>query len=64
MSFIPPVVPPTPLDYEVARAKQDELEVKAARYAQLHPSDHGGEESVGPIGRALRRVRAALASRR
>ena len=61
MSFIPPVS--TPLDRELAHAKQDEIEAKAARYAQLHPDGPDHTPSVGPIGRALRRVRAALVRR-
>ena len=30
--------PPSPLDNELAHAKQHDLEEKAARYSQLHPA--------------------------
>jgi hypothetical protein len=47
----------------MSHAKQQEIEAKAARYAQLHPDEDGRDPSVGAIGRALRRVRAAFARR-
>lgn len=64
MSFIPPVHGPSPLDNELARAKQDEIEVKAERYAQLHPDDPDRGARGGPVGRALSRIRATLTGRR
>jgi hypothetical protein len=64
MSFLPPVTPPTPLDSELAHARQQELEEKAARYAQLHPDDGLGETSAGIIRRTLSRIRAALSGHR
>lgn len=55
---------PTPLDNEMAHAKQHELEAKGARYSQLHPDDGSHEASVGVVGRAIGRIRAAFAGRR
>jgi hypothetical protein len=56
--------PPPPRDSESARARQYEVEEKAARYSQLHPEYVARETSVGVIRRALSRIRAALAGRR
>ncbi len=55
---------PTPLDNEMARATQHDLEAKAARYSKLHPGDGSEEASVGVVARAISRIRAALAGRR
>jgi hypothetical protein len=64
MSFIPPIHGPSPLDNELVHAKQAEIEAKVERYAQLHPYDPDRETRGGPVGRALRRVRAAITGRR
>jgi hypothetical protein len=50
MSF----TPPPELDGELARAREQELEAKAARYAELHPD---GEPRPGLIARLLKRLR-------
>ncbi len=50
MSF----TPQPELDGELARAREQELEAKAARYAELHPD---GEPRLGPVARLLRALR-------
>jgi hypothetical protein len=60
MAFIPPVSGPNPLEYEVAEARQREIEAKASRHAQLHPDEDGSRRSGNVVRRAARRVRSLL----
>jgi len=54
VSYVPP---PSPLDNELARAKEQELELKADQYARAHPD---GSTKRGPV----RQVWDALRGRR
>jgi hypothetical protein len=52
-------IPEPGLDAELARAREQELEVKAAAYAQRHPDDADGEvRRPGLIARMLRALRS------
>lgn len=57
MSYFPP--PPTTLNTEAARLKDQQLAEKAARHALLHPEP----APPGRLAKALRRLREALSSK-
>jgi molybdopterin-guanine dinucleotide biosynthesis protein A len=50
MSF----TPQPELDGELARAREQELEAKAARHAELHPDDQPRQGPVAGLLKALR----------
>lgn len=64
MSF-GPVGPnnPAPLDRELARSQQHEVEEKAARYAALH-GDEPPKRRGGRLGRLTERIRSVMHGRR
>jgi hypothetical protein len=49
-------VPQPGLDNELAHAREQELEAKAARYAELHPDD---EPKQGIVARLLAKLKRA-----
>jgi hypothetical protein len=61
MSFIPPTIP-TVVDSAATRARVDEINAKAERYARLHGGDDWQPE-LGPIRQKLRDLRAKVARR-
>jgi hypothetical protein len=63
MSFIPSTSGPSQIHADLAQQREQELEAKAERYAQLHPEGEDQVRSAGVIRRALRRVRAATGHR-
>ena len=62
MSFIPP--PNAPIDNELARAKEQELERRASQYAQTHPDGRPPQRHVARhfLDRTWDRLRARKAN--
>jgi hypothetical protein len=51
------------INAEVLREREQEHEANAERHRELHAGDIDGERKPSAFGRALARVRAALAGR-